>query len=175
VAAAVEDLPLVLGEGPGVDAIATDRPVLVADLADHAVARHWPTFAPAAVTAGVRALFALPLRIGPVRVGVLDLYRAQPGALTAPEEAEALVVADAVALHLLMDGHAPVPPAAGRAEPRRTAVVHQATGMIMAQLAVGPAEAAVRLRAYSYADGRSLTEVSPDVVERRLHFDDLGD
>ena len=60
VAMEVEELTLTLGEGPGVDAL-TDGPVMVADLAAHDCQRRWPAFAPAAVGAGIRAMFALPL------------------------------------------------------------------------------------------------------------------
>ncbi len=35
-------------------------------------------FAPAPRQAGARAIFAFPLRIGAIRVGVLGLYRARP-------------------------------------------------------------------------------------------------
>ena len=38
--------------------------------------------------------------------------------------------------------------------------VHQATGMISAQLGVGVGEALVRLRAYAFAHGRPLIEIA---------------
>jgi hypothetical protein len=171
----MEDLQLVLGEGPGVDALTDDRPVLVADLGEDEHLRRWPAFAPAATAAGARAVFALPLRIGVVRTGVLDLYRAQPGPLSTEAVEEALVIADVIALHLMMDGHEAATSDLRGLEPRRKAVVHQATGIIMAELNVGVEEAAIRLRAYSYSDGRTLAEVAEDVVARRLRFDKLGD
>ncbi|MFB9526451.1 ANTAR domain-containing protein [Nonomuraea roseola] len=48
--------------------------------------------------------------------------------------------------------------------------MHQATGMISAQLEVGLAQAFVRLRAYSFAHERRLGEVAGDVVARRLRL-----
>src|SRR5207247_7317346 len=72
VAAEVEELALTLGEGPGVDAL-TGGPVLVADLTAADCLARWPVFAPAALHAGIRAVFALPLQVGGVRLGVLDL------------------------------------------------------------------------------------------------------
>lgn len=77
--AAVEDLQFDLGEGPGVDA-ARDGPVLTPDLT--VVGDRWPVFAPAAAGAGVAAVFAFPLRVDGVTIGVLDLYRATPGGMT---------------------------------------------------------------------------------------------
>jgi hypothetical protein len=48
--------------------------------------------------------------------------------------------------------------------------VYQATGMIMAQLDIGPTEALARLRARAYADGSTASEMAWAVVERRLSF-----
>ena len=50
------------------------------------------------------------------------------------------------------------------------AEVHQASGMVSAQLGVGVAEALVRLRAHAYAEGRPLADVAADVVTRRLRL-----
>jgi hypothetical protein len=129
----------------------------------------WPRFDAAVLDAGVHAVFAFPLRVGAIRVGVLDLYRDTPGGLT-----EALAFADAateVILHLQNhDGHdgahsALTGPIDSRAE------VHQATGMITIQLGVNLAEALLRLRAHAYATGRTVSAIAADVVNQRLHFD----
>jgi len=50
--------------------------------------------------------------------------------------------------------------------------VHYATGMVMVQLGVDPQHALARLRAYAFAEGRTVTEVARDVVARRLSFDE---
>ena len=50
------------------------------------------------------------------------------------------------------------------------AVVHQATGMLAAQLDIDLAEALARLRARAYADDRPLYDVSVDVVTRALRL-----
>ena len=55
------------------DAFAQGRPVLVSDLAARSAELRWPAFAPAAVAAGALAVFAFPLQIGAIRVGVLSL------------------------------------------------------------------------------------------------------
>ena len=49
-------------------------------------------------------------------------------------------------------------------------VVHQAAGMVSAQLDVSVAEALIRLRAHAFANDRPLTDVAQDVVARRLRF-----
>jgi len=171
VATELEELILTLGEGPSVDAL--DGPVLVSDLAHAECATRWPAFTDAAMSAGVRALFSLPLRVGAVRLGVMDLYRDKPGALERSQLADALVLAD-TACALLLDGQSDRVPS-GRFVPVRARPhhpqVHQATGMISVQLGVTIAVALMRLRAYAYAHERRLGDVAADVVARRLRFE----
>ena len=54
-------------------------------------------------------------------------------------------------------------------------VVHQATGMIAAQLDIAVAEALVRLRSHAYAEGRPIDDIAARVVARTLRFDDQTD
>jgi hypothetical protein len=168
----IEELSLTLGEGPCVDALSGGL-VLVSDLgAAQSVAR-WPAFAPAALEAGVQAIFALPLQVGAIRLGVLDLYRGSPGDLDPEQVLDALMLAD-TACALLLDT---VPPSSGRLpEPAslQHPEVHQATGMISVQLGLSVALALVRLRAYAYAHNRRLRDVARDVVSRRLRFNPEG-
>jgi len=50
-------------------------------------------------------------------------------------------------------------------------VVHQAAGMVAAQLEVSIRQALVRLRGYAFGNDRPLTDVAKDVVARKLRFD----
>lgn len=174
ISARVEELQVMLGEGPCVEAFAQGLPVIAPDLGDTFWLRRWPGFTPAAVTAGARAVFALPLQVGAVRLGVIDLYRDSPGALVGDDLAEALAFADA-ATELLLAEQLPGGqlPGSGQVFTHR-AVVHQATGMVSAQLGVPIAEAFSRMRAHAYAADRNLEEVSADVVARRLRFTETG-
>jgi hypothetical protein len=172
VAARLEELQLTLGEGPGADGFRLGTPELIPDLA--LAAGRWPGFAPAAVAAGARAIFAVPLQAGAIQVGVLSLYRGRPGPLAAGELADVLVLAG-IALQLVLDAAAGVSaqagyhPLAGLSD--RRVEVYQAVGMISVQLGVSLAEASVRLRARAFASGRPLGEIADDVVGRRLRFD----
>lgn len=49
-------------------------------------------------------------------------------------------------------------------------VVHQASGMVAAQLDIGVGEALVRLRAYAFSHDRLVADVARDVVGHRLRF-----
>lgn len=174
----IEDLQFALGEGPCVDAYNLDRPVLEPDLA-HPAEPRWMAFGPAAMQAGVRAIFGFPLQIGAVRLGALNLYCDQPHHLSAEEHADALVMADLAAQALLIM-QAKAPPGVLAAELEAGSnfqyVVHQAAGMAAAQLEVGVGQALIRLRGHAFGHGRPLAEVARDVVARRLRFEaDLDD
>jgi hypothetical protein len=169
----VEELAVTLGEGPGVEAV-EGGPVLVADLAAPECESRWPIYTAAALSAGVRAVFALPLRIGAVRLGVMNLYRLTPGNLEHEQLADALLLADSVCAILLdaSDGQNPLRINGSGPEPlgMRHPEVHQATGMLIVQLGVTATVALIRLRAYAYVHDRSLADVARDVVARRLRF-----
>ena len=48
--------------------------------------------------------------------------------------------------------------------------IHQATGMVSVQAAVGLTEALLLLRARAYSTERPLLDIASDVVHRRLNF-----
>jgi hypothetical protein len=172
----IEELQFTVGEGPARDAHRDARPVLEPDLADPVTAR-WFGFSGPAVKAGVRAVFGFPLHVGTVRFGVLDLYRDRPGPLDEEQHADALAMADVVAeAVLLMQANAPQGTLAAElaSDANRRSVVHQAAGMISAQLDVSVAHALIRLRAYAFSSDRRLVEVAGEVVGRRLRFNDDG-
>jgi hypothetical protein len=176
VAAGLEDLQLALGQGPCVDAFAADGPVLAGDLRSPDCLARWPAFTWAVVDSGARAIFALPLQVGAIRLGVLDLYRTRPGPLGPHELADALAFADAASM-LLLDGAVGTQPDTAELawqhdDPiAHQAQVHQATGMILVQLGISAEAAFARVRAYAYAHDRRLGDVARDVVERRLRFE----
>lgn len=169
----IEDLQYDLGEGPCVDAYAGDSPVLEPDLADPAVPR-WVVFAPPAVAAGARAVFGFPMRVGAVRLGALNLYRDAPGPLTDDQHADALLMAGIVAQALmLLQAGAPAGTVAAELEANADFqyVVHQASGMVAAQLDVSVGQALIRMRAHAFGNDRTLTDVARAVVDRQLRFD----
>ena len=174
VSARIEDLQLTLGEGPCVDAAHFGTPVLVPDLnrPDDIVVERWPAFIEGAGAAGVRAVFAFPLRIGAINVGVLDVYRNQPGPLRDGQLRAALLAADAAALALLNIDAAGDDFLSDDAEVGSAyqLQIHQATGIVQVQLDVPTEEAFLMLRARAFALGRPLVDVAIDVVARRLRF-----
>lgn len=171
-AAAVEDLQFTFGEGPGVDAYAEGRPVLVEDLSGSA--SRWMHFVPAARALGVGAVFAFPLQMGAIRSGVLSLYadradRLGDGKLGELATLAALVTEAVLAMQSGAAAEELARSLSNAAEHR--AAVHQATGMVAMQLECSVQDAFVRLRARAFADGVGVDEVAGRVVERRLRFE----
>ena len=172
VSALIEDLQYTLGEGPCVDAYHEDRPVLEPDLVSPLTPR-WAAFTPAAVAGGARAIFGFPLEVGAVRLGALNLYRDRSGPLTDDQHADSLVVAGVLARAVLAMQAGAAPGTLGadlEAGTDLRLVVHQATGMVAAQLDVTVGEAFIRLRAYAFSHDRPISAVAEDVVSRQLRF-----
>jgi hypothetical protein len=172
-AAAIQNEEFTLGEGPATEVRRQGRPVLVSDLGD--ATSDWPQFAPAVARLGVGAIYAIPLRIGAVDLGVLVLGSATPRALNGEELADSLVLGDLIS-RLVLDLQAGVASEslawALDATDTRT-VVHQATGMIAAQLNVSVAEALIRLRANAFATDRPIDQVATEVVAGQRRFEEL--
>ena len=171
VAELLEDLQFTLNEGACMEAATTGRPVLVSDLRENSAAARWPMFAAAvAEQTPVCALFALPLQWGAVNLGVLDLYRVLPGGLTDRQRRDVLSAADTAALMLLGQRTDPGDGGGLDQELGHRAEVHQATGMVLAQLGISAPDALARLRAHAFVEQRLLIDVARDVVDRRLVF-----
>jgi hypothetical protein len=174
VSSRIEDLQYTLGEGPCIDAFRQNHPVAEPDLADPEVPR-WLAFSPPAVAAGARAVFGFPVQVGAARLGALNLYRDEVGSLSDAQHADSVLMAAVAARAVLaLQAGAPVGTLAAELEAGAGLrfVVHQAAGMVAAQLDVGIAEALVRLRARAFAEGRPLNYLAEDVVARTFRFDE---
>jgi GAF domain-containing protein len=173
VSSLIEQLQYDLGEGPCVDAYNSDRPVSEPDLANPTTAR-WLAFTGPAVDAGARAVFGFPLHVGAVRLGALNLYCDAPGPLADDHHADALLLAGIVAQALmLLQANAPAGTVAAELEANADFqyVVHQASGMVAAQLDSSVGQALIRMRAHAFGNDNTLTNVARAVVDRELRFD----
>jgi hypothetical protein len=180
VASRLDELQFDLGEGPCWEALSTHRPALTPDI-NASANEAWPVFAEALrsdrVAGDVSAIFAFPLVVGSLDLGAVDLYAETPGALTPQQVAGATSLAEVAAWQVLrrvlddQDMDAAEDETSARSSRRE---VHQATGMVLAQLNISAKDAALLLRAHAFASGRSVREVATDVVERRLDFSQKG-
>ncbi|MEV0261157.1 GAF and ANTAR domain-containing protein [Streptomyces sp. NPDC050617] len=166
---AFEDLQYTLGEGPTCDAARTGEPVIVPDL--HALPDHrWPALLPAARDQSVRAVYALPLHLGVIRLGALTGHRGTPARPTRGQMADALALAEAATLIVLTpqgaDGLSRHNP-----QPLHRALIHQAAGALTFRLHIPIDQALTRLRAYAFTYDRPLLDVAHDVVHHRSRLD----
>lgn len=173
--AVASDLQFELGEGPCLTSFREGTSVFASDLAGSS---RWPVFAAAAVVEGVRSVAALPMQVGGIRLGVFYLGDGHPGDVEGEALSDAYELAHLATLVVLDQQHdrgvlAGTP---DTDEWTHRAVVHQATGMVSAQLDVPLHDALARLRATAYSTGRPLNEIAADVVDRRLRLaNDSGD
>ncbi|MEV8372289.1 ANTAR domain-containing protein [Kribbella sp. NPDC056861] len=165
-AARLEDLQDVLGEGPGPTAYGSET-ITVADL--RAEESRWPLFADAARSIpGAAVVYSVPIRPwNHGAVGVLTVHQ-DGGDLPASDRAQFL--ANAIGAALAKD---PPDESELRSGPWATrSEVHQATGMVVAQLHVSPEDALALLRAHAFSHNLSLAQVAQEITSRRLYFSD---
>jgi hypothetical protein len=167
-ASRIDELQFDLGEGPCWDALSTRHPVIEPDLA---VTDSWPAFAEAVRREEVAAIFAFPLVFGPLEIGAVDLYSTAPRLLTVDQQRQALALSAIVSRIMLRHAIGESVPTATSTYSRR--LVHQATGMVLAQLETTPDDAYLIIQARAYAENRSMREVAEDVIARRVSFSAL--
>ncbi|WBP96356.1 GAF and ANTAR domain-containing protein [Mycolicibacterium neoaurum] len=178
-AAELEERQITIGQGPAFEALHSGRPVLVDDLAASSAAGRWPLFGSEAERLGIKAIYSLPLTLGALQAGVLDLFHRAPCVLDHEQLVDALIFAD-TALLLLIDSRSGIvaQPGGNQTEPSGPdlwrAEVHQATGMLSVQLGIPVVDALVMLRTHAYHRGEQLADVARMVVEHRLRLRPAG-
>ncbi len=165
--ARLDGLQEVLGEGPGWDAF-TSRRVVTADL------RHptpWEQFSSSARDElGELWVCAAPMRPDDRALGVVIVYDESAEAVDG-DPVLAQFLADAVGAALL--GHeALLTDDVGPWVLRQK--VHQAVGMVVAQLGMSPLDAMAVIRAHAYSHDTTVEATAMLVLDRTLDFTDTG-
>ena len=170
-AAKIDELQFDLGEGPCWDAMAAATPVLEPDIRNHPV-RVWPAFSEAIRSHDIGAIFAFPMLIGPLRLGAIDLYCSTPVALSTVDTQRSEALASAVSRHVLRRAltHLEQPDSLDPGSPFFRRTLHQATGMVLAQLNIPPDDARLVIQAHAFATGLSVQEVAENVLARKIDF-----
>ena len=175
VAARLDELQFDLGEGPCWDAVRSGRAVLEPDFPVESSTR-WPAFAAALGDDALRSIFAFPLAVGPLRIGAVDLYSLQRVDLDRTQTKQADEMAAAIGRHVLRQALNAVGREYdynGNAYSRR--VVHQATGMVLAQLGISADDARLVIQGHAFAASRSMMDVAQDIIGGRRSRADQGD
>ena len=160
----LDELQHSAGAGPGLDAIATGRPVEVHDLnADD----QWPTWRARARDNGVRKALAVPLTAGDTTLGALNTYSTSPEPFTEADrdaaERFATKAARALAVAARLSENTGI---ARHLEATLTArgIVDQATGIVMAREHCTADEALVRIKTIAQQHGVSVPDIAEDLV-----------
>ncbi|WP_159602773.1 GAF and ANTAR domain-containing protein [Agromyces humi] len=172
IAARIDEIQIDLGEGPCWDALRTRRPVLEDDL-DRDGGTDWPNVREAFRALDIRALYAFPLFVGNLNVGSVDMYAHEPRQLSLADVEDVTVLAEIASRQLLrraLDDLDNVEEGLPDG-PHSRREIHQASGMVAAQLSIAPDDALLLLRGRAFSSSRSVSEVAADVVARRLTFD----
>ena len=162
---AVEQLEAELGEGPCSVALATGEQISVPDV--EAATADYPRFAPRALDAGVRSIFALPMTVRAQIVGSLDVVVAEPRQLDADQLAAAQLLADVAISYV---GNARVLGASAQLAAQlqqaldSRVVLEQAKGVIAERHGIPPDAAFERIRARARAQRRKIREVAQEVL-----------
>lgn len=163
------DLQDMVGEGPTLEAMRGEGPVILPD----AVRGHdaWPvlthTLVRSAAVAPVAALYAFPMRPRHEVLGVLTVHQLRRADL-AISVRDAQDLANVVGVAVL--GDLGLDRAPGQSKWLERDRISQASGMVIAQLGVPGPDAMAILRAHAYARDLTLTEVCRRVLSRSLRF-----
>lgn len=172
-AARYSEIQLDLGEGPGWEALASHRPVLHSNI-QHGRSASWPLAWQSFREAGVGALFAFPLAVAGIDVGAITLHVSSAASLTEAQVSDATHLARILSRQVLrrslfafskLEGES-----AGWNANFSRREVHQATGMVLAQMHVTPDDALLVLRGHAFATSRPVRDVAADVIARTLNF-----
>ena len=98
----------------------------------------------------------------------MDLYSEAANTLTPAALVDATTLADGVATDVLRHALQHRDDAPSDDGPFSRREVHQATGMVLAQLRISPADALLLIRAHAYASGRTVRETAADITARRI-------
>lgn len=166
-ASRLEDLQETQGEGPSASSYDSGQPrhLAIAGAGDLSMVRLSES---AFDLFGAFTLDAIPIRPRADVLGVLTVHRLglHPNL---PDPGGAQLLANAVGVALsITDEDASTSPFEDPWSSRDG--VHQATGMVAAQLHISPSDALAVLRAHAYAHDTTLAVISDEVIGRRLDF-----
>ncbi len=169
----LDELQFDLGEGPCWDALESGVPVLEPNIRERPN-RVWPAFSEAIIADDLGALFAFPLSLGPLRIGAIDLYTSRPSQLSDLNIRRTSDLATIVSRLVLSRAiRLSQSDSEGEADTRKQfsrREVHQATGMVLSQLGISALDARLVIQGHAFAVGRSMQEISEEIIDRRLSF-----
>lgn len=160
--------------GPCLDCYSSGSPVIQHDLS--AADGRWPDFAGAALRAGFRSVYALPLRLRSESIGALNLFSERLGGLCEEDQRLGQALADVATIGLLHQRL--IHERGALAEQLQVALdsrvsLEQAKGVVAEQAGTDMSGAFQLLRGHARHHNRPLGEVVAAVIRRELSAADL--
>lgn len=170
----IERFQLEAHEGPCVLAATTGQMVLADDLQEGDA--RFPAFAELAVAAGLRSVHSFPMLIEGHRLGALNLYRHQSGALSDMAMASGRVFADMATAYLFSArriDHTSRMVERMRQALDRSAPIEQAKGYLAHAMGCPPQEAFEPIRRYARTNRLRTVEVCQRILDGQLSPEDV--
>jgi hypothetical protein len=170
VAARLDELQFDLSEGPCWDAVVSGYPVLQPDLPTAGRVR-WPSLSRALADEPINSVFAFPLVVGPLRFGAIDLYSSTHLVLDGAQASRVSAMAEVVSRHVLRRALNAIDAEtddSGNAFSRR--LIHQATGVVLAQLGISADDARLVIQGHAFARSRPMMQIAQEIIAGELRF-----
>jgi GAF domain-containing protein len=155
------------GEGPCVDAFVHGSVIATEDLATET---RWPASREILVQHGIRSVLGVPVRLGSVTVGSLNVYHDRPHAWSNDEASALVCYSDVIATTL--DAAISAQQSSELARQLQYAlghriVVERAVGFVMARANVDPVAAFNIIRAAARAQRKRVADIAQDLLDSR--------
>jgi GAF domain-containing protein len=160
----LEELQIEHGEGPCIDAFDDKELVHAADLAAEA---RWPSFCPAAVDRGLRAVLASPIPYNQMAIGVVAVFSSQVHPWSPEGELALIAFTDLAALTIAntmqSEERGELALQLQRALDARV-VIEQAKGALVARDGITPGAAFEQMRRRARAERRRVVEIAAEIM-----------
>lgn len=161
-------------EGPCLDCFRSGEQILVPDLLTETT--RWPQFVPEAERQGFRSVHALPMRLRSETIGAMNLFHAQPGALSPEDLRVGQSLADVATIGILQERA--IERTETLSEQLQTAlnsriIIEQAKGVLAEKGDLDMDAAFAHLRGYARGNNLRLSDLARSVVEGTVDSQDL--
>jgi GAF domain-containing protein len=156
-------------EGPCPDCYRTGGPIVNQKLA--ADDGRWPRFAPKALEAGFRSVYALPMHLRELTIGALNLFRADEGALPEADMLAAQAFADVATIAILQHragAEAKVVNQQLHDALNTRIIIEQAKGVVSERAGLDMEQSFSRLRNHACNHNLRLVDVAQGVIDGTL-------
>lgn len=169
----LELLELQNNDGPCLEAFHTGTVIAGVDLAR--LTTRWPHFAAAALAAGIKTAYAVPMRLRDQTIGALNLFRASTEPLSVHDMNVARVMADMAAIGIIKNWS--IRQQEVLAQQLQSAlntrvIIEQAKGVLAEREGLSMGEAFEFLRSTARATQRPIAEVATEMVTKRTASED---